>query len=397
MKGLRVWLGNPVQVTAQLGWTQSGLPYELVNPPQGAVALAFVHLTPYLAKFPNGDLIVTYTLDPDRSANPVTVSGFQISHDGGEHWGRRYSLLMQHMTMTFVPKPLDALLGLPSETFQQTVGNQHNYSGPSYLFERGGDRLTVTPDGVRVVDFPWAAHIWPSMQPRSNWHAALFISGSTVEVGKKLLATADLLKEGDKLWRVLLLASEDGGYTWRYFSTIAGPDESLGSQEGYEGPNEVNVIKLADGDLMAVFRVGSGERWHLQRAYSHGGRTWTKPDVLPAWSVSPELKRIENGTIVLSTGRPGIHLWLSADPRGTTWQDIDIVAYHNRWATNPNMRILSTQVQNHTIWQTSSYTGLAEVAPNHLLMVYDRDPEAAPAGPQDLSRVFVLPIEVEKK
>lgn len=405
LNGLRVWLGKPVQVTAHLGWNQSGVPYdqydwngELPKSPQGAVALASVHLTPYLAKFPNGHLIATYVLDPDWYANPVTVSGFQISKDGGAHWGRRYSLLMQHMTMTFVPKPPDSLLGLPSELFQRTAGDLHNYSGPAYLFEKGGDRWVTIPDGVRVLDFPWPAHLWPSMQPRSNWHVGLFISGSTVEVGNKLLATADLLKQDEKLWSELVLASEDGGYTWRYFSTIAGPDESLASQEGYEGPNEINMIKLADGDLMAVFRVGSGERWHLQRAYSHdGGHTWTKPDVLPAWSVSPELNRIANGTIALSTGRPGIHLWLSSDPRGTTWQDIDIVAYHNRWATDPNMRILSNEIHGHTRWQTSSYTGLAEVAPNRLLMVYDRDPEAEPAGPNDLSRVFVLPIEVERK
>ncbi len=73
------------------------------------------------------------------------------------------------------------------------------------------------------------------------------------------------------------------------------------------------------------------------------------------------------------------------------------MAYHNRWATDPNTRILSTEIHGRTRWQTSSYTGLAEVAPNRLLMVYDRDPEAAPAGPEDLSRVFVLPIEVERK
>jgi hypothetical protein len=32
-----------------------------------------------------------------------------------------------------------------------------------------------------------------------------------------------------------------------------------------------------------------------------------------------------------------------------------------------------------------------------LLLAYDRDPERAPSGPDDLSRVFVLPIEVERK
>jgi hypothetical protein len=247
------------------------------------------------------------------------------------------------------------------------------------------------------VDFPWPAHLWPSPQPRDNWHVGLFISGSALEVGDKLLATADLLKDGDNLWSVILLESVDGGYTWRYFSTIAGPDFSHASEDGYEGPNEINMIRLADGDLMAVFRVGSGRKWNLQRAYSHDqGHTWTKPDVLPAWSVSPELKLIQNGTIVLATGRPGIHLWFSTDPRSTTWQDIDIVAFHNR-SVPESERILSFENKDSTVWQTSSYTSLVEVATNRLLLIYERDPERAPAGPGDLSRVFVLPIEVEQK
>ena len=41
-------------------------------------------------------------------------------------------------------------------------------------------------------------------------------------------------------------------------------------------------------------------------------------------------------------------------------------------------------------------TGLVEVAPNRLLLVYDRDPEGPPAGPHDVSRLFILPIEVER-
>jgi BNR repeat protein len=410
LKGLRVWLGKPVQVTAQVGWQQSGPWYDTHGSngepanARGASSWAFIHLTPFMARFPSGELIVTYTLDSDTDSNPVTVSGFQISKDGGEHWGRRYSLLMQHMTMTFVPKAPDSLLGLPSEMVQQSPGDEHNYRGPYYLFEQGGERMVMVPDGIRALNFPWPAYLWRSPQPREDWPVGARITGSTIEIGGRLLGTGDLEKKGDKLWSAILWTSEDGGYTWRYFSTVAEPDRSLASQRSYEGPTEPNVMQLADGDLMAVFRVGSGRRWNLGRAYSHdGGHTWTKPDVLPAWSVSPQIKRIANGTIVLSTGRPGIHLWLSNDPRGTTWQDIDIVAYHNRWAPTPTERISSFEIKSSpylsetTQWQTSSYTGLVEVAPNRLLLAYDRDPERAPSGPDDLSRVFVLPIEVERK
>ena len=113
--------------------------------------------------------------------------------------------------------------------------------------------------------------------------------------------------------------------------------------------------------------------------------------------------RTASGTIALATGRPGIDLWLSTDPRGTNWQSVDIVAQHNRCMTAPGDRISSFEINpnpylsENTKWQTSSYTGLVEVAPNRLLLLYDRDPERIPLNSDDLSRVFVMPIEIESK
>lgn len=395
LTGLRLWLGQPVQVTAQVGWQMSWS----VNKNW----YTFIHLTPYLARFPNGELIATYTLDPDAHDDPVTASAFQISKDGGADWERRYSMLMYHVPLTFIPKPNNSLLALPSWVEEQTPGDEHNFVGAYYLFEHGGDRMTFVPDGFRLVDWPFPPEVYRSPQPRNNWHVGIVFTGNTFEAGGKLLATGYFRKRGEDVYSAVIFASEDGGYTWRYFSTVAGPDPALVKEKAYEGANEMTVIKLADGDLMAVFRVGSGRKWNLQRAYSHdGARTWSKPDVLPAWSVEPQLMRTANGTIALSTGRPGIDLWLSTDPRATTWQSIDIVQYHNRCMSDPSERISSFKrdpvpyVTEDARWQTTAYTAMVEVAPNRLLLIYDRDPERAPADPSDLSRVYVLPVEIER-
>jgi hypothetical protein len=104
--------------------------------------------------------------------------------------------------------------------------------------------------------------------------------------------------------------------------------------------------------------------------------------------------RLKNEIIALSTGRPGIRLWLSTDPRGTTWQDVDIVEHHNRWAPDSSYRIGSYGEDRS---QTTSYTELVEVAPNRLLLVYDRGAKPAPVDENDLTRIFVLPIEVERE
>ncbi len=399
LTGLTVRLGEPVEVTSQIGWRMIWPHYD---------TWSFVHLTPMMARFPGGELIVTYALDPDTQANPVFISGFQISKDGGEHWGLRYSVVMQHIPMIFIQQPGDSLMALPSDLMEQTPGDDRNLRGPLWRFEQGGKRVVMEPDGLRVLGWPWPVKVDRGPQPEPNWHCSLVFTGDAIKLGGELLATAYWQRKGEKLFQDGLLASKDDGHTWRYYSTIASPADILPQrdwkQRAFEGADETSLIRLADGSLMAVFRVGSGQKWHLRRAYSNdNGRTWTKPDVLPAFSVEPKLRRIANGTIVLATGRPGIDLWFSTDPRGRAWQSINIVAYHNRQISDPNERISFFQIKpaaylsDNARWQTSSYTGLVQVAPNRLLLVYDRDPEHSPSGPDDLSRVFVLPIEVQRK
>jgi len=356
-----------------------------------------------MARFRGGNLIATYALDPDNQDNPYRLSGFQISKDGGGHWGRRYGMLMQHEAVAFVPEKDDALLGIPSELMQLAAGDDRNFVGPAYLFEHGGDRFVMIPDGVRVLDWPWPVALTPGPQPRTNWTVGVSITGSVLRIGNRVLATAYGQKKGDHFDRTMLVASEDNGYTWRYFSTIANPDLSHASELGFEGANETSVIQLADGDLMAVFRTGNGEKWKLYRNYSHdGGRTWGVPGALAAYSVWPQMVRTANGAIVLATGRPGVDLWVSTDPRARTWQRLDLVAHHNRWAPDPSYRIGHFPIHlpytsDAQMWESTAYTAMVEVAPNQILLIYDRDPERAPANGKDFSRLFVLPIEVERK
>jgi hypothetical protein len=126
VEGLTVHLGEPVDVTSQIGWQLSWPGYKEV--------WSLVHLIPFMASFPGGQLTVTYTLDSDVQADPVVLSGFQISKDGGAQWGQRYSVLMQHVRMVSIPNPDDSLLAVASELMEQTQGDDHNFRGPHLLF-----------------------------------------------------------------------------------------------------------------------------------------------------------------------------------------------------------------------------------------------------------------------
>ena len=108
--------------------------------------------------------------------------------------------------------------------------------------------------------------------------------------------------------------------------------------------------------------------------------------------------RTRNDTVVLSSGRPDLRVWFSTDPRARIWQDIDILEHHNRWAPNASYRI-SQQGRRGGRGQTTSYTEIVEVSANRLLLVYDRAPfgwDPTPIDSGERSRVFVLPIEVQR-
>jgi hypothetical protein len=356
-----------------------------------------------MAKFPKGELITTYTLDPDTQHNPFFLSAFQISTDSGATWGTRYGVLMQHIPMIFIPDKDNSLVAVASEFLVDKSGSGKNLRGPLLRFEEGGKRMVMELDGAHVVDSPWPLRLNSNSQPESNWHSSLQLTGDAIRVNGQLLATAYWKRSDQPKYANGLLSSKDGGHTWRYYSTIATAEDILPreswSQKAFEGPDETSMIRLADGELMAVFRVGGTLDWKLRRSCSSdNGRTWSKPDTLPAWSVEPKLVRIANGTIALASGRPGIGLWLSTDAKAQSWEHIHIVAIHNGFSSEPGYRISPLDPDHpEKMWQTSSYTGLVELTKNHLLLAYDRDAEGAPKSADDLGRVFVMPIEIERK
>ena len=396
LNGLTVRVGTPVEVTSQIGWRIVWSKFD---------RWTFVHLTPFLARFPDGDLIATYTMDPDTQQNPQFSSAYQISHDGGRTWGTRYTTLTQHIPMIFIPAPNNSLIALPSEIAGTGPNPDRNFSGPLMTFEHGGERVVMQENGFRVVDWPEPVDAISSPQPKDSWHRVIFFTGSYLKIGTELLATVYWHPHGAKFLQLSLASSKDGGHTWRYYSSVATSDTALPPEDQWkrrpEGPDESSMIRLADGRLMIVFRVGEMTAWPLRRAFSSdNGRTWTKPEALPAYSVEPQLQRLANGTIVLSTGRPGLHLWLTADPKAAadSWQDVDIAALHNQLISDATQHITPIHADHpEGGWNSTAYTGLIQVAPNKLLLLYDRDPEGAPANPQDLTRLFVMPIEVVKK
>lgn len=182
----------------------------------------------------------------------------------------------------------------------------------------------IARDGVRV-----ALAMWRTIYERADG---------------RLLATAHAKYKGDPKLRVIILESADRGLSWKVLSTVAYDPEIKG-----EGFCEPVMAELPDGELLCVMRTGGGKPL-MQSRSSDGGRTWSKPVSTGVLGVDPDLTVMKNGVVVLTYGRPGIWIAFSPDGTGRRWVNRIPIDYEGG---------------------TWSYTGVREVEPGKLLMVWD--------------------------
>ena len=200
----------------------------------------------------------------------------------------------------------------------------------------------------------------------------LYFRRSVIELaGGDLIACAYGRFESDKSpveylgsmskMRSFLLRSSDKGATWRYVSTISSdPVEQ-------EGPAEPAMVQMTQGPLkgriICVVRTGR-ENPIYQCESDDEGRTWTRAYPL-MWQYSsygrrreiagtdPDIIEMSGGTLAMSYGHKpdyedhGNFLAFSVD-QGRSW----------------------TQVTRLSSSVTMAYTGVREVAPGELFVVY---------------------------
>ena len=73
---------------------------------------------PSMTRFPNGELMVSYSLVSDYYDNPRNFSGVQFSSDQGRTWGRRHDFVAEHQAMVYAPEADNSLLGIPAYLYR---------------------------------------------------------------------------------------------------------------------------------------------------------------------------------------------------------------------------------------------------------------------------------------
>lgn len=162
----------------------------------------------------------------------------------------------------------------------------------------------------------------------------------------------------------MLLQTTDGGKTWKIRSILptlkAAPN----------GANEAGLSMTTDGRMVAVIRTivpnrpdGSGPPPALVTSFSDDlGKTWSEavptlgPDGEQIAGVQPILKLQANGTLLMSTGRPDVRMYVSYDGTGRTW-DVQQTVFANypseghngRWDGSSGNNSLNTVTANRSV------------------------------------------------
>lgn len=149
-------------------------------------------------------------------------------------------------------------------------------------------------------------------------------------------------------YRTWVMRSTDRGRTWDLRSTVA-YDPSVGA----ESFCEADLLQLPGGDLLCFMRTGGEPPKYVTPLYcsrsQDDGLTWSKPEPIADRGVWPNACRLRSGVLAVTYGRPDNWLAFSLD-EGKTWTG-HFCFYRGA---------------------TTSYNTVAEVAPNTLLVVYDR-------------------------
>jgi len=162
-----------------------------------------------------------------------------------------------------------------------------------YSFNNGLCPVVWWGDMKLLPDNSIVAGVYPSFYERQNGGGVILPSG------------------------VSFYRSTDNGMNWKILAKI--PYESNYNIPWAFGFTEPAFEILSDGTFLCVMRV-EALPMHLTRS-SDRGVTWSKPEAFVPLGVLPRLLQLENGVLVLASGRPGVQIRFSLDGKGEKWTD----------------------------------------------------------------------------
>lgn len=330
-----------------------------------------------LHAFVEGRFVCEVVLADDK-AQGKWAAALYLSDDTGGTWRR--GIDTDSYGPASMPKGPGERLLMPYEMWPLQQGDKRNATAQGTILRWRGDKVVAEPRSVRFLDFP------RDLAPYNRDELCMLTNGNILPLSDgRLFTTTYGIFAGDPKYSLVAMSSDDGGLTWRFLSLVA--DYTM-IPNGPEGPCESNTARLADGRLLCIYRVGSGrEHLYYKSVGDHAGVKWAPPEpVTEAWSVEPQLVRLDNGALVLSGGRPGLYLWVCTDGEGKAWQPVNLAEHHDAFIADPDSRFGPGV-------PTTSYTGMIAIGRDEVMVCYDRLAKGWEGGPDeqgDLDTVFCV-------
>lgn len=393
---------------------------EIVSVRQGRKTIAKVHLgEPVLVamaeqeegwgffQFPNigiaddGTIVVSWQMKED---SPVTYGkkssrkySPMMSKDGGKTWNpqdKKYSLkrygnyieLTDGAVLQFTTpssKKINSLIKKPKAlnkskkyTYFLAKDLPEELQGAYISYQKGGKSemvhaSVIDPGLVRYSYDDLISAMWKGNIKELSDHTLIAGVYPTCYIDSLGRVSA----EGVSFYQ-----SFDSGRSWKVRGKIPFEEEKIDVLRGGNGFTEPTFQILADSTFLCVMRTGAASP--MYEAFSSDfGQSWSTPKPFTPNGVKPCLMTLNNGVIVLTSGRPGVQVRFSFDGRGETWTEpIDMVSF-------------MTTIGSYNRDVSCGYTSLIEASANSFYMVYSNFSTKNTEG-KDRKSIWFRKIEV---
>jgi len=294
----------------------------------------------------DGEIVARWNMADDHAESyGKGGNGFAVSKDGGKTWehpakqpiGGGLALKSGEFLNIHTPAAIplkDLKLPEPIATVKEAYGRTFKFWKTEdlpkelqgvYLLRRTKESSTWTiehntilePDMVRYSDNNLLPVVW--------WGDMKLKTDGTIVAGVYPGFTFQngAVPPSD----VPFYGSQDHGKTWQFIGRIPYSYDPVkdpkGGQRHALGYTEPTFEILKDGTYVCVSRTTDGlgnSPMYISRSMDEG-KNWTKPVAFTKNGVLPKLRQLDNGALVLASGRPGMQIRVALDKVGDIWSD----------------------------------------------------------------------------
>lgn len=128
---------------------------------------------------------------------------------------------------------------------------------------------------------------------------------------------------------VSFYTSRDKGKSWNITGKILYNPERIVKEKGNGSYDEPCFEVLRDSSFICIMRTGAISPLCMSFSMDKG-KHWTAPQAFTPNGVKPQLLKLGNGVLALSSGRPGVQIRFNLDGKGREWTDpIDMIPFMN--------------------------------------------------------------------